>query len=354
MKLVFLSPFMTFGGAEKFLFDLLSYLEKHGHSLTIVSSGGHFADQLERKGVQVVCLPTFWKKNFFVSNIFRLRKMFAHEHVDVFVANSFLTAVMIRLAVPTGKHVFILHNPLKRWYMPIVSLVCRFLIPHIISISQFNQNRLTFWRYPNRRVDVILNGVDIERFSFRRLAPRDDTFKIGVVARLEKYKGHRYLIEAVAALGIDDLTLEFVGGGPELDCLCDLVEKCGMKERVKFLGPQSDVVSSLRQWDLFVLPSLLEAVPISILEAMSCGIPVIATDVGGVAEIIGDKRTGLIVPPGDSQSLAKAISDFYHHPELSEKIVYAARREIESKFDSNVVFANFERSLLSRLGKDVC
>jgi len=352
MNLVFLSPFMTFGGAEKFLFDFLSYLKKRGHKLMIVSSGGYFADQLEKKGVQVVCLPTLGKKNAVVSNIFRLQKMFSAEHADVFVANSFLTAFMIRLAVPAGNHVFILHNPLKRGYMPIVAMLCRLLIPHIISISRFNKNRLIFWRYPSRSVDVILNGVDIERFSFRGHTPRSDVFKIGVVARLEKYKGHRYLIEAVASLAIDNVELEFVGDGPELDCLCRLVENSGLKERVKFYGQQSDVASILKQWDLFVLPSLLEAVPISILEAMSCGIPVIATDVGGVAEIIEDNRTGIIVPPGDAQSLARAISAVYYHPELLEKIVYAARREIECKFDSNVVFANFERSLVSCKGEN--
>jgi len=180
-----------------------------------------------------------------------------------------------------------------------------------------------------KNIEVIPNGIDLERFTSSERKPHKD-FVIITVARLERVKGIKYLIEAfklfnrsLRSLVRDDnnsnisnnsnIKLVIIGDGSERKQLENLTEKLELKEKIKFLGeiPNERIPEYLAGADCFVLPSIKEGFGIAILEAQAVGLPVIATKMGGILDIIKDGETGILVEPKNSQALAQAIYKIY-------------------------------------------
>jgi glycosyltransferase involved in cell wall biosynthesis len=172
---------------------------------------------------------------------------------------------------------------------------------------------------PRARVRVVENVVDTDVFhpatEPRAARSHDGPARLLTVAALAAKKGHRYLFEALASLraqnGRDDVILELVGEGEERGRLVQLARQLDLAEAVLFHGeqPKERVAELMREADLFVLPSLFENLPCSLIEAMASGLPCVATAVGGVGEIIdNDDAAGILCPPRDAHALAGAIS----------------------------------------------
>jgi len=165
---------------------------------------------------------------------------------------------------------------------------------------------------PGKEITVIAPGIDIERFApgdkqlaRRRLGLNAGWRIVGSVGRLHPIKGHRFLIEALHELP-DYLHAVLVGDGPVRAELEQLAKELALSERVHFLGHRDDLECIYPAFDVFCLPSLSEGLPRTLLEAQASGIPVVATNVGGVPEAVCDV-SGLIVPPADANALAAAI-----------------------------------------------
>ena len=169
------------------------------------------------------------------------------------------------------------------------------------------------------RPHIVYPSVDTCGNDWGRLTPsRSDKARvIGTVARLDPMKGILYLIRALALLRteIPDLRLEIAGTGPEQPMLENEVKLLGLANSVTFLGWQSNIASVLARWDAFALPSLEEGFGIAALEAMAAGLPVVATAVGGIPELVEDGRTGWLVPPGNSAALAERLRELLRNPE---------------------------------------
>jgi len=153
---------------------------------------------------------------------------------------------------------------------------------------------------------VVYPGVHIKQALSHPAATRKRAgIVIGTACRLVPIKGVGHLIRAVTLLRSDfpDVRLEIAGSGPERVALEREVTSLGMDNHVKFLGWQADLMSVLARWDVFALPSLEEGFGIAALEAMAAGLPIVATSVGGIPELIEDGRTGWLVPPGNSKVL---------------------------------------------------
>jgi glycosyltransferase involved in cell wall biosynthesis len=159
--------------------------------------------------------------------------------------------------------------------------------------------------------------VDLDRYNHQQpcctlhkdYSIPEDAPIVGVVARLEAEKGHRTLVEAWADVlkGVSNAWLLIVGEGSERDALEAQAEALSVSERIVFTGRREDVPAVTAALDVAVLPSYREAQGLSVLEAMALNRPVVASNVGGIPEMIEDGATGLLVPPGDSQALAAAI-----------------------------------------------
>jgi glycosyltransferase involved in cell wall biosynthesis len=194
------------------------------------------------------------------------------------------------------------------------------------------------------RFAIVPNGIDLSRFSgsVRPCALRGEygvpssAPLLGVVARLEPEKGHRHLIEAMPAIlrAVPEAWLAVIGEGSEADALRAQTAALGSRvaARVLFTGRRDDVSALTADLTLAVLPSLREAQGISLLEAMARGVPVVASEIGGIPEVVTDGVDGRLVPPGDPAALADAIVELVRDPALRHRLGEAGRRTVADRF----------------------
>ncbi len=154
-------------------------------------------------------------------------------------------------------------------------------------------------------------------------------------ARLAPQKGQRYLLEAAALL--PDVHFVLAGDGPDKDQLCAQANELHLSDRVTFLGHRTDVPDLLANCDVFVLPSLFEGLPLTVLEAMSACKPVVATAVEGTDEVVTDGENGLLVPPRDPEALAHAIRTLLDNPALARRLALAGKARVRSEFSAAVM-----------------
>lgn len=203
------------------------------------------------------------------------------------------------------------------------------------------------------RPEIIPMGVDIARFRPAGRAPADRSGPhILSVGRLAAKKGLHHLLDALATLapGMPGLALTLVGDGPVRPALEEQAARLGLEGRVRFLGmrPNAELPDLFAGADLFVVPSIIdetgdrEGLPVSILEAAASGVPVVASDVGGISDFIEDGVTGLLVPPGDVEALARAILRLSGDTALASAVATAARARVESGFTWDSVSDRFD------------
>ncbi|MBI3812629.1 MAG: glycosyltransferase [Nitrospirae bacterium] len=166
----------------------------------------------------------------------------------------------------------------------------------------------------------------------RDLGASDDAIVIGAVGRLSREKGQGVLIEALTRLNDRAVMALLIGEGPDEQGLKQQVAVLGLNGRVCFLGYRNDMTAIYAGMDLAVIPSLSEGIPNVALEAMGRGIPLIATAVGGIPEMVTDRKSGLLVPPGDADALARAIRFMIDHPEERSKIGEAGRAAAAARY----------------------
>ncbi|HUF80882.1 MAG TPA: glycosyltransferase family 4 protein [Burkholderiales bacterium] len=184
-------------------------------------------------------------------------------------------------------------------------------------------------------VSVIYNGIDLSRFEQRGTDGRaDDRFIVGTVGRLHEQKGHVHLLEAAALVRRTHPQVRFriIGDGPLRKRLEAQARTHRVDDIVEFRGARSDVPAQLRQFDLFVLPSLWEGLPYVLLEAMATGLPVVAADVDGVREVITDGREGMLVPSKNAQALAAAVIDLAENGVKREGLGARGAQAVRERF----------------------
>jgi glycosyltransferase involved in cell wall biosynthesis len=211
--------------------------------------------------------------------------------------------------------------------------------------------------WPRARIEVIPNAVDVEalrreRNPNLRRALQDGVERplILVVARLDPQKGHPDLLAAAAE--VPDVQFLLAGDGPDRLALERMAIELGVEDRVRFLGHRADVADLMAASDVFVLPSLYEGLPISVLEAMAAGLPVIATRVGGTDEAVVHGDSGLLVDPRAPSELAAAIRRVLDDRELRHRLVTGGKARVERHFtaEANVhrITTVYERLVTAR------
>jgi glycosyltransferase involved in cell wall biosynthesis len=200
---------------------------------------------------------------------------------------------------------------------------------------------------PADRIHVIANGIDVDRFAPR--AAERPVSTIVTVANLRKEKAHEVLLGAAARLAPRHPHVKFLiaGDGPREAELRSLARRLDIEHQVRFLGHCEDVPALLAQADVFVLPSRSEAFPNGAIEAMAAGLPVIASRVGGLLDLIEDGRTGVLVPPDDPSALASALESLLWSPARARAIGSAARDEVTQRYSFDRMVRGFEDLFLS-------
>ena len=190
--------------------------------------------------------------------------------------------------------------------------------------------------------------VDAEIREFCRRGPT-----IGCIGRLSREKGQRYLIEALHLLKneIPEIQLVIIGEGNERMALEQLLHRLDLSERVMMPGYRKNARVYLPFFDIFVLPSLTEGLPITLLEAMQEGVPILASGVGGLPYVIEDGKTGILVNPGDTNALSKGLKELYRGKKMAEQLSCRARRLVNTHYTSAVMAQQYNEVYQAVLSK---
>jgi len=207
---------------------------------------------------------------------------------------------------------------------------------------------------PPGRVEIVYNGVDMSTFGRetddrqcvrRELGVSDDEFLVLQVARLDTIKDHVTAVRAIAAALPRDpsIRLMIVGDGPERDRIARAIDGHGLNGRIAMLGMRDDVRRLLSAADAFMLTSVSEGIPVTIIEAMAAGVPVVSTAVGGVGELLANDTTGLLAPAGDASALADALIRLVSDEGLRRRLASAAQQRANAHFSETQMIEHYQR-----------
>jgi glycosyltransferase involved in cell wall biosynthesis len=206
---------------------------------------------------------------------------------------------------------------------------------------------------PAGRARVIYHGVAVNEFHTAALAATRTGHVVGVAARLVDIKGIEFLIRGFARLRDEFPTarLEIAGVGPELQRFQREVATAQAEDRIKFLGWQADMAQILAGWDVFVMPSLDEGLGQAVLEAMASGLPVIASAVGGLREVVKQGETGWLIPPADPEALANAMRSVLRDSDMRARMGAAGYERARACFEVSRMVGEFGELYEELLGK---
>lgn len=254
------------------------------------------------------------------------------------------------LGVLKGRIVVMFHGADIRWGNQEGADVYRQIMnrdTYVLSISGYNRRNLVKFGFDPANIIDHPVGIDMRKFSFRRRGgnrprPGEDIFvEILTVARLTSDKGLEYGIRAIkeVLMRVPSRGIHYtiIGEGDQRGELESLVAKLNLGSVVTLAGEHdhSHVRRQMRHTDLFLLPSRNEALPVSLMEAQACGLPVVASAVGSVHEIVRDGESGFLVPPGDVQALADRLTYLIDHPRAWLPMGRAGRAHVEARYDIN-------------------
>jgi len=219
----------------------------------------------------------------------------------------------------------------------------------VVANSSAARDQLVREGVPPDRLRLVPNGLDPVRFAPG--PPRQDIRRIVMVANLRPEKGHDTLLAAAPRIlaRYPDASFTFVGEGPQREKLEMLVRALGLTGRVQFLGESQDPAPILASHDLFVLPSRSEAFPNALIEAMATALPVVATDVGGIPEVVRPGVNGRLVPPDDVGALADAVLTLMDDPAAAAALGQAARADVERHYTIDRMVERFEQLYLAEI-----
>lgn len=347
MKILLLTTHIDIGGIGCYTFSLAKSLKKKGHTVLVVSSSGNLVGELDKEGISHIKIDIDTRSELSprVSlAIFKLRTIVNGQGIEVIHAQTRVTQVVAEGASRLTRvpYVTTCHGFFRaRWGRRTFGCWG----DRVIAISEaVREHLVNDLGVKKQRVALVHNGVDIARFShphseeekeqFRAQAGLSNAPLIGIIARLSPVKGHKYLLTAVKEVVNyrPEIQLLIVGDGPCREELLEQTAALGLGGNVVFLDSTFDTAKPLSVIDIFTLPSLQEGLGLSIMEAQAAGVPVIASNVGGIYTIIKDNENGLLIPPKDSSGLASAIMKLMDSPWLAKKMGERGRELVSKNF----------------------
>ncbi|MCX7766380.1 MAG: glycosyltransferase family 4 protein, partial [Candidatus Sumerlaeia bacterium] len=255
-------------------------------------------------------------------------------------------------------------DPWRKFWHTLIDRLTAGNVDLFISNSEAGRkSRIEREKFPANKIIVIHNGIKIpvlpdyaERLKYREKLLRTSAkrFVVAVIANFRPMKGHADIIDATKLLlpQIPEILFVFAGGGNEEAKIRNLVNNDDLlKKAIIFIGVINNPLELLFASDVFLLASHWEGCPVSLLEAMAAEVPVIATEVGGIPEIITAEETGLLIPPAEPQSIAKAILRLYQNPELRRHLAHNARKLTEQKFPLEIMVKKIESVFTELINK---
>jgi glycosyltransferase involved in cell wall biosynthesis len=334
------------GGVQQAVLNLFNGLDRQKFEpiACAIENTGTIGKEIEAAGFEVIVLGY---KRQPLRTIYALVKLMRDRKIDIVHASSYHPSFYARIAallagVPvliSHEHVVFAQNRLQRVIFN--KLLAPFTDGFLPVGHAVAKQVIDWYGYPEAKVEVIHNGVDTLRFTppacreeaKRRVGLDPDRPVVGIICRLDPEKGHRFFFDAVKELRSRfDVQWLVVGmGRGEAQVMREAKER-SVDDVVRFLGMRRDVPDLLAAFDCYVLPTLQEGFPNSVLEAMSAGCPVVVSDFPGNLEVVPDGVNGLVAPMGDSVTLTRHIEALLMDSGLRARLAVDARRHIEENF----------------------
>ncbi|HPN81607.1 MAG TPA: glycosyltransferase family 4 protein [bacterium] len=367
MKILYIITQPEWGGAQRYVFDLAIFSKEQGHQVMVAA--GQVGEQplLEKSAEQSI--KTYQLKNLVreisplkdLAAIWEMKKLYQKLQPDIIHLNSTKAGITGAMAAIFYQrrhrliytaHGWVFNEPLPKWkkniFLWLERLTARYK-DEIICVSEFDrQSALNHKIAASNKLTTIHNGIDEGKMEF---LPKTEALKelignadfqvadsdvvIGTIANFYPTKGLEYLIEAVHLLVTDyslAIRLIIIGGGEKQYALEKIINDKKLGDKILLAGRKENASRYLQAFDIYVCSSVKEGFPYSILEAMSAGLPIITTNVGGIPEIIDDNITGLLVASKNPDQLAKKISRLADNKTLAEKLAGRAKTTVQQKF----------------------
>lgn len=355
IRILHLAPHMNFGGAETMIYNLVKNTDKKKFEPMVATwLGGGLADNLEKEGIKVFQVPAIPKS----LRLNALRRLIRRENIDILHTHLFIAGFYGRLAaIGSGRlRVIRTHHGMTFKTKTIRRIVFETLL---YPFSSYNtavsdsviQHLNAVLKWNPDRMRLIRNGIEIERFRAKRDGIHDP-MTIVAAGRLSKEKGFDVLLKALHLLSKKkrDFRCRLAGDGPEKTALLELRERLGLVDMIDFQGYVRDIAPLMKQGDLFVIPSHHEGLPLSLLEAMASGLPVIASAVGGIPDLLTPDK-GWVVPPGNPEALADAIETAFNNPDKALEMGQRGSVEVLNAYDIKKTAREYEDLYLQLLLK---
>jgi len=349
MNILQILPELNVGGVETGTLDLAKYLVRLNHKAVVVSNGGELVKELESQGAIHYQLPVHKKSLIsIIKMVPRLVEIIKKEEIDIVHARSRVPAWIAYFASRRTNTVFITtcHGFYKKHP---ASCVMGWGKRVIVLSNVIARHMIDDFGVPYERIRLVPRSVDLEKFKYTNPdKKRGEEFNVGIIGRITPIKGHLHFIKAMAkvARSAPRLKIWIVGDAPSSreaykDEIQVLVKRLGLWHCTEFLGTQRDIPEILSHLDLLVLATVThEAFGRVIVEAQAAGVPVVATEVGGVVDIIENEKTGLLVPPADPTSMANAIIKIFKDQKLAANLAENAYKKVKEKYNAELMVKN--------------
>jgi glycosyltransferase involved in cell wall biosynthesis len=339
MKVLQITTHMDIGGIANYILSLSGALKAKGIETVVASSGGNLEKELAKKGIAHIRLDIKTKSELspkVLKSAFAVRGLIKDERIDIVHAHTRVSQVAAYLASRMAKvpYVTTCHGFFKKRLRRVFDTWGDKVIAISAAVRQHLETDLGV---EPGRVALIYSGVDIGRFA-RGFSPEErlrikkemglkDGPVIGTIGRLSDIKGQRFLVEAMKDMlsKRGDIQCIIVGDGPEEGRLKSLAASLGLEGAVYFLrsAPQTQIF--LAAMDVFILPSVKEGLGLALLEAFAAGKACVASDIGGISDIVKEGETGLLFPVGDARALSGLVLRLVEDAALRARLGASAR-----------------------------
>jgi len=366
MKILHIITDTNIGGAGKLLVAVLKNTDQKRFNVAVaVPSGSALIPLIEETKARVIETEYGRDRSYERPYTRELRRIIRAEKPDIVHCHASLSGRIaawqcgVKVRIMTRHSVFDLEKsdtsfPKKQ----LRGLISNIITTHYVATAEAAKRLLIDMGCDAKKITVIKNGSEKLRELTRRereemrvkLGIPTDAFVVGISARLEIYKGHKYLLDALKAANVNDIYLLVVGEGREMENLKSQASALGISDRVIFAGFQHDMAPYYGVMDVGANCSFgTETTPLAITEAMALGVPSIVSDYGGNPDTVTDGRDGIVVPRKDSKALANAVLSLYSDREKLAVLSANARNSYKEKYSAKIMTEKYEALYLSLL-----
>jgi len=342
------------GGSERLACAIAEAMVNHDYDVKVVAlytNSGPIKDQLAKTNIEAIGLDLEGTNKLIA--LWRILSLFIKERPDVVHAHH--VAQLIKIYLPARlacvrRIILTEHASYSLVVKPRLRMLARIFAKRADQVTTVYKGLeeifINDFHVRPDRVVTIPNGVDVARYKGKPVSAKadDKNFHIACLGRLVEAKDHENLVQAVKLVvesGVTDIRVNIIGDGPLRDQIESLIKKNKLSDYISMLGNRTDIEILLQSHDILVLSSKREGFPMVILEAMSCGVPCVATAVGGVPDIINSSN-GWLVKKEDARALADGILMAYHNKNKFPEMSKAARETIIRHYDIRNILKMYE------------